>query len=899
MAVTLSQFVQYVKTLDLTPTDVMPQDGWIIYGDGNVLKRVNSNTIISSIIQAGFEVIDGSTVIPATGYRRYRVLQPGTYTGITVTQEEINNNWVYIVVDEGVSSKELEPKPDFGSTIRDWVNTEDGLVFPDVRHYDNKVFRVVEGETVTGTDVPGVSLKWLLLIEDTSSLLIQVNNNTDNIGDMSALAYGNVVEAINAALVASNGSLFLENLIDVSIPSPADGEALIFNGSEWVASPDLDIRIGEIEGLGLFANQTAQEISIKNASGVTLSTLSVAFLNNEGTTFSYNATTEKLELKDDVGTILAEIPVSAFVSNLAKTISLGGNKLDLKDTAGNILSFVEFGIGNIDGLQAAINVKVDKVTGKSLSTNDYTTTEKNKLAGIEAGAEVNLTDGATQTYVNDQDTITLQSAKDYADGLNDPTVDHTYLTVPAMIAAQNEQLEDDLIKVTDAGADSRITGKAYYFYNGTTAGTLDDYHLLSNSELATLTGQAVIDALGYTPEPLRIAPTVDDQIQVFNLDGSERYENIPTGTGTGDMLKATYDPTSKNADAFAMANMAEGATTKILTDAERLAISNNSEILSQIEISRSNISYGEAYIANYRNAVLDDGATFFPSDAGYQVGKLKESGVMNDCSLLLLPSAVKAGTLYSVKPQDRSGDFTVDRNCPAKYTDEDGILKTALANVPRIDYSTGEAVLLVEPQRTNLITYSEAFENGYWKTGGGLVASASNLIDPEGNYQAREIIVNDNLLYAQPSGIVDGLTYTMSCWYHGTIGETLRLRFYDGTSFLTKTIILTGVWQREYFTFLVAEESIKNFYYIDNRADSNASVVNVWGAQLEEGTEASSYIPTNGATETRLADQISVPTPAGVTSITETIDGVDQTPITTIPTTYSLPVGNINKVTML
>jgi len=77
------------------------------------------------------------------------------------------------------------------------------------------------------------------LIEDTSSLLIQVDNNTDNIGDMSALAYGNLVEAINAALVASNGSLFLENLIDVSIPSPADGEALIFNGSEWVASPEV------------------------------------------------------------------------------------------------------------------------------------------------------------------------------------------------------------------------------------------------------------------------------------------------------------------------------------------------------------------------------------------------------------------------------------------------------------------------------------------------------------------------------------------------------------------------------------------------------------------------------------------------------------------------------------
>jgi len=36
-----------------------------------------------------------------------------------------------------------------------------------------------------------------------------------------------------------------------------------------------------------------------------------------------------------------------------------------------------------------VDNKVDKVTGKGLSTNDYTTAEKNKLAGIEAGAQVN------------------------------------------------------------------------------------------------------------------------------------------------------------------------------------------------------------------------------------------------------------------------------------------------------------------------------------------------------------------------------------------------------------------------------------------------------------------------------------------------------------------------------
>lgn len=37
--------------------------------------------------------------------------------------------------------------------------------------------------------------------------------------------------------------------------------------------------------------------------------------------------------------------------------------------------------------------KVDKVQGKGLSTNDYTSAEKSKLAGIEAGAQVNLLEG--------------------------------------------------------------------------------------------------------------------------------------------------------------------------------------------------------------------------------------------------------------------------------------------------------------------------------------------------------------------------------------------------------------------------------------------------------------------------------------------------------------------------
>jgi len=37
-------------------------------------------------------------------------------------------------------------------------------------------------------------------------------------------------------------------------------------------------------------------------------------------------------------------------------------------------------------IKAKLNDKVDKVEGKGLSSNDFTAAEKNKLAGIEAGA---------------------------------------------------------------------------------------------------------------------------------------------------------------------------------------------------------------------------------------------------------------------------------------------------------------------------------------------------------------------------------------------------------------------------------------------------------------------------------------------------------------------------------
>lgn len=68
--------------------------------------------------------------------------------------------------------------------------------------------------------------------------------------------------------------------------------------------------------------------------------------------------------------------------------------------------------GVITATKATIDIsnKVDKVDGKGLSTNDYTTEEKNKLAGIASGAEVNvqsdwtITDTSSDAFIKNKPT---------------------------------------------------------------------------------------------------------------------------------------------------------------------------------------------------------------------------------------------------------------------------------------------------------------------------------------------------------------------------------------------------------------------------------------------------------------------------------------------------------------
>ena len=114
------------------------------------------------------------------------------------------------------------------------------------------------------------------------------------------------------------------------------------------------------------------------------------------TSVSYNSTNNKITktingTTSDVVT-LSTVATSGSYNDLSNkpTIPSGVEKSTTTpkmDGTASVGSETKFAAG--DHVHPSDSTKVDKETGKGLSTNDYTTAEKNKLGEIEAGAEVN------------------------------------------------------------------------------------------------------------------------------------------------------------------------------------------------------------------------------------------------------------------------------------------------------------------------------------------------------------------------------------------------------------------------------------------------------------------------------------------------------------------------------
>jgi hypothetical protein len=202
-----------------------------------------------------------------------------------------------------------------------------------------------------------------------------------------------------------------------------------------------------------------------------------------------------------------------------------------------------------------------------------------------------------------------------------------------------------------------------------------------------------------------------------------------------------------------------------------------------------------------------------------------------------------AGEITNIKFEViEEADFDFSRGSSATRVNEQGLIESIASGLPRIDYSSGFGSLLLEPQRTNLITYSEDFSQ--WGVVNGVVVTDNFAISPDGTQNAAKVIYDGTSLGRLEISTGASGTNTQSV-YLKTASGTQAVSIGASSSDLTE-VTVTSQWQR--FTHTGSGSYPRVLC-------NDAATIYVWGAQLEAGSYPTSYIVSNsGSATTRSAD---------------------------------------------
>jgi hypothetical protein len=198
-----------------------------------------------------------------------------------------------------------------------------------------------------------------------------------------------------------------------------------------------------------------------------------------------------------------------------------------------------------------------------------------------------------------------------------------------------------------------------------------------------------------------------------------------------------------------------------------------------------------------------------------------------------------------------------------------------VSGLPRLDYLGSTCPrLLLEPQRSSLYTFSEQIDNAAWgKT--NVSVTANNTASPDGYTNADKVVANTTngvhrveqdrataTQVATQSVFAKASGYNFIALENG--GELAYFNISTGVvgavSGGTASIQDYGNgWYRCIFTATAA--NTKSYIYIASAnntasfAGDNTSGAFIYGAQFEAGAYATSYIPTLGASVTRVVDK--------------------------------------------